>query len=186
MINKINPREAYEQFKMMWMLDHGFKLSDLISELDKLHEDYYDKDVSIQTLFEDWEDECGFGSGSIWPCYDEFLTSDYPLLIGLETKRDDVQIGAWVVYSDEGIYYSDLGSPCFSTKKEALATVSGNHLDGRKRKIVTRIKNGKYRYTIPGHGGRGIRYEYIIEQVTKDNVEGFRQWVKADDDKEWL
>lgn len=186
MINRTNPREAYEQFKLMWMIDHGFKLGDLIAELDKLREDYYDKDVSIQKLFEDWEDEYGFGGGSIWPCFDEFLTSDYPALIGLDQGNDDLRVGAWVVYNDEGIYYSDSGSPCFTTKKEALAVVSGNCLDGRKRKLVKRIQNGKYRYTIPRYGGKGIHREFIIEQVTKDNIDGFRQWVMAEDDKEWL
>lgn len=185
MINKANPSEAYEQFKMMWMIDHGFKLGDLISELDKLREDYYDKDVSIQSLFEDWEDEYGFGGGSIWPCYDEFLTNDYPVLIGLDRGDDDVKLGFWVVYSDEGIQYSDVGSPCFATKREAIEETSANYLDGRKRKLVTRIKNGKYRYTVPGYGGRGTRAEFIIEQVTKDNIDEFKRWAQASEEEEW-
>lgn len=72
---KIDPQEAYEKYKLMWMLAHGYSLKDLIKELqDALDES--DEDLSLQSIFEDWEFGIGFGS-EIWPCYNEFLETEY-------------------------------------------------------------------------------------------------------------
>ena len=69
-------RKAYERFRLQWMLDHGRTLSELIGELQKLR-DEGDPEMSLQALFRDWEFGYGFGS-EIWPCYEEFLGSEYP------------------------------------------------------------------------------------------------------------
>ncbi len=68
-------KAEYERFKLTWMLDHGFTLSDLIHELGQLREGS-DPNRSMEALFADWEFECGFGS-QIWPCFDEFLECEY-------------------------------------------------------------------------------------------------------------
>ena len=36
--------------------------------------------TSLQSLFQDWEFGIGF-DGAIWPCYQEFLEHDYPLML---------------------------------------------------------------------------------------------------------
>ena len=72
-------RKAYERFKLQWMIDHGFTLSDLIACMeDIVCEDLSDSKVctSLQSLFADWEYGVGFAGGSIWPCFEEHLQSD--------------------------------------------------------------------------------------------------------------
>ena len=72
-------RKAYERFKLQWMIDHGFTLSDLIACMEDLVcEDLSDCQVrtSLQSLFADWEYGLGFAGGSIWPCFEEYLQSD--------------------------------------------------------------------------------------------------------------
>lgn len=68
-------QKAYERFKLQWMLDHGYTLTDLVEELDRIREDY-DPDESFLSIFESWEFDQGFGS-EIWPCYDEWLECKY-------------------------------------------------------------------------------------------------------------
>jgi len=68
---------AYEQFKLQWMIDHGFTLSDLMEELDKMQEE--NPDATVSSLFDDWEYGYGFAS-EVWPCYEEFMEEDYPWL----------------------------------------------------------------------------------------------------------
>ena len=68
--------KKYEQFKLKWMLDHGYTLTDLMHELQELqYEDPEDPDcisTPVTELFNLWEMEVGFGS-EIWPCYEEYL-----------------------------------------------------------------------------------------------------------------
>ena len=39
MKNDNSPATAYEQFKLEWMLAHGYTLQDLVAELEKLREE---------------------------------------------------------------------------------------------------------------------------------------------------
>ena len=66
---------AYEKYKLDWLMNHGYTLTDLINELDVVKEDEEDND-SIGLLFSFWEDNCGFGS-EIWVCYQEFINNEY-------------------------------------------------------------------------------------------------------------
>ena len=67
-------RELYERFRLQWMLDHGHTLTELIDALQTLREE--EPEITLQSIFEDWEFGYGFGS-EIWPCYEEFLDSEY-------------------------------------------------------------------------------------------------------------
>ena len=69
-------RKAYEGFQLIWMQTHGYSMQDLISQLEAVRQDLLDEDASIQTVFEYWEDNVGFG-GEIWPCFDEYLDNEY-------------------------------------------------------------------------------------------------------------
>ena len=75
--------QAYEVFRLKWIIDHGFSVFDLVKNLDAMiEEDQNESGVrtSIQSLFQDWEFGIGF-DGAIWPCYQEFLEQDYPLML---------------------------------------------------------------------------------------------------------
>lgn len=72
-------QKAYEEFKLIWMQMHGYSMQDLISQLEAVRQDLLDEDASIQTVFEYWEDNVGFG-GEIWPCFDEYLDNEYKII----------------------------------------------------------------------------------------------------------
>lgn len=65
---------AYERFKLQWMLEHGFTLRDLVEELEKSREET--PELPLTAIFSNWEFGFGFGS-QIWPCFEEFLDSEY-------------------------------------------------------------------------------------------------------------
>lgn len=68
----------YERFKLVWMLDHGITLFEAFAEWRDFLDRENERDTSYSDeLFEEWEEDCGF-SGSLYPCFDEFLTEDYP------------------------------------------------------------------------------------------------------------
>lgn len=71
-------KKAYERFKLQWMLDHGFTLTDLMECMEvMLHEDALDGlHTKLTRLFDRWEFGVGFVGGSVWPCYDEYLLND--------------------------------------------------------------------------------------------------------------
>lgn len=72
-------RKKYEQFKLQWMIDHGYTLRDLVEELQTMvDEDLDGSDVptSLQSLFGDWEFGVGFTGGSVWPCFEEWFQND--------------------------------------------------------------------------------------------------------------
>lgn len=65
----------YEKFQLEWMISHGYSLNDLITALTDYRNEQDDADAlywSPSETFDSWEDECGFGSGSLWPCEAEF------------------------------------------------------------------------------------------------------------------
>ena len=84
MLDIKNPDQAYEVFKLQWMIEHGATLSDLVQNL-QLMLDGSDIPTSLQSLFSGWEFGFGF-DGAIWPCYQEFLEHDYPLMMKSSMK----------------------------------------------------------------------------------------------------
>lgn len=77
--------DAYERFKLHWMMDHGITLqtitsafSDFITEL-CAEADETGKDLGMMlnhSFFEDWLEEHGF-EGMLWPCFDEFCENEW-------------------------------------------------------------------------------------------------------------
>lgn len=71
-------KELYERYKLIWMLDDNITLQYAFSEW----RDYcdpangMDPETSNEDAFERWEDESGF-SGSLYPCFDEFVQTEY-------------------------------------------------------------------------------------------------------------
>ena len=80
MLDLHDPKQAYEIFRLQWMIAHGYGIPDLIKNLEAMIEEDQNESAvstSLQSLFQDWEFGIGF-DGSIWPCYEEFLEHDYP------------------------------------------------------------------------------------------------------------
>lgn len=69
----------YERYQLQWMQDHGHSIEELMDELTEFQ--YDDPEDSNQItdpvfeLFEQWEQDCGFGS-EIWACFDEWSTTE--------------------------------------------------------------------------------------------------------------
>lgn len=65
----------YKKYQFQWMLDHGYSLNDLMSELTKFqYDDPEDSDhisTPISKLFDEWVQDAGFGS-EIWACEEEW------------------------------------------------------------------------------------------------------------------
>ena len=83
MLDLHDPKQTYEIFRLQWMIAHGYGIPDLIKNLeDMIEEDQNESGVrtSLQSLFQDWEFGIGFDC-VIWPCYQEFLEHDYPLML---------------------------------------------------------------------------------------------------------
>lgn len=83
-------RLEYEKFKLQWMIDHGFTLTDLMECMDiMLQEDLDGSDArtALTSLFSDWEFSVGFVGGQIWPCFEEFILNDY----GIQPDAADVE-----------------------------------------------------------------------------------------------
>ena len=83
MLDLHDPKQAYEIFRLLWMIDHGYSVLALLKNLEAMiEEDQIESGVrtSLESLFKDWELGIGF-DGSIWPCYEEFLEHDYPLML---------------------------------------------------------------------------------------------------------
>ena len=74
---KKTARKRWEEFKLEWMLDHGYTIADIINEVSKVLDD--DPDLTLQEAFETWEDEYGFNY-ELWPCFEEWEENDMPLL----------------------------------------------------------------------------------------------------------
>lgn len=83
----------------MWMLSHGFNLTDLAICLGNVIQDQLEelklespnmlvKDLpqfDMEKIFDQWVMDSGFG-GEIWPCFREYLDCEYEYGIG--TKEE--------------------------------------------------------------------------------------------------
>lgn len=70
---------AYEKYKLAWMMKQGISLKDLIEALaEQQREDSsIGENKNLLAAYKDWDLDVGFGSGSIWVCFDEFLDNEY-------------------------------------------------------------------------------------------------------------
>lgn len=73
-------KKLYERYKLIWMLDHGITLREAFRDW-SMYLSWNRRDADIKTpeeVFENWENDCGF-SGSLYPCFDEYLETEYQL-----------------------------------------------------------------------------------------------------------
>ena len=88
MLENHHARQAYERFRLQWMIDHGYSLEDLVRNLESMIlEDENESGIrtDLPSLFRDWVYCLGF-DGAIWPCFEEFLENEYPTI--LEKERE--------------------------------------------------------------------------------------------------
>lgn len=95
-------RIAYERFKLLWMIQHGYSLEALARRLQSQleAENSIDPitdplDISVEGLFHEWEHEVGF-DGMIWPCYEEFIANEYLDASQMSLLFDGDEITAYV------------------------------------------------------------------------------------------
>ena len=89
MLDLQDPKQAYEIYRLQWMMDHGFTIPDLIRNLESMIEEDANESgesTGLQSLFQDWEFGIGFDS-EIWPCYQEFLENEYPMMLKLQNMN---------------------------------------------------------------------------------------------------
>lgn len=70
----------YQNFKLEWMLSHGYTLEDLFKKIAKIMEEELTIEgnplVLLDEAFEIFEKEEGFSRSEIWPCYSEWLNEE--------------------------------------------------------------------------------------------------------------
>lgn len=101
MIEVNDPRQAYEIFKLQWMIDHGYSIPDLIAQLEAMVEEDENESgirTGLLSLLQDWEFGIGF-DGSIWPCYQEFLENEYHTM--LKSNREGNRKENYSVYQEK-------------------------------------------------------------------------------------
>lgn len=71
-------KEFYRRFKFFWLAEHNHTIAELVeSVMDYVEESYANPfGHHYDELVECWENERGF-DGEIYPCYSEFITSEY-------------------------------------------------------------------------------------------------------------
>ena len=71
-------KREYEEYKLRWMIDHGYSLNDLIDKLGKIADQELNNNgrfplsKNFDEAFETLENEQGFSESEIWACYDEW------------------------------------------------------------------------------------------------------------------
>lgn len=86
-VTKMRQR-LYELYQLDWMQRHGFSVQDIINGMADIQDcdlSNLDEDDSVgledidrvDDMYSEFVNDCGFGGGSMWVCYDEFIGSEY-------------------------------------------------------------------------------------------------------------
>lgn len=99
-----------------------------------------------------------------------------------EKESGGLQIGSWVVVTEDGIHESAFdGRLCFPTKREAIEDVRDSSVDTRKSPKVIRLAKGKYTYYPKGLDTGLFSDGYEIVKLTADNIDKYqRMWDEAE------
>lgn len=80
-------RIAYERYKLRWLIDHGYSISQLIEKLAEIeNESDYCEDAN--EAYKEFEAESGFG-GELWVCFDEFTENEFQDRAYIRTLLND-------------------------------------------------------------------------------------------------
>lgn len=73
--------KAYENYKLEWMKEHGYSLSDLLYYLDSAYDDAVDDNGGMCGICPskamETAEETGLDNGEIWASYGEFLGNEF-------------------------------------------------------------------------------------------------------------
>ena len=71
-------KKLYKRFQFFWLAKDNHTVPELVKSVMDYADDAYGDFFGhpYEELVEEWEKECGF-SGEIYPCYSEFITSEY-------------------------------------------------------------------------------------------------------------
>lgn len=71
-------KTAYRKYQLYWIADHGFSMDDLFKKMASCSGEIVSDDEPITAeVLKDLFEETGLGSGSLYPCFDEFLDYEY-------------------------------------------------------------------------------------------------------------
>lgn len=66
----------YEQYKLQWLINHNYSLTDLIQELENyINQDSPDIKINLSKAFKEWEFNTGFNS-EIYACEKEYYDAE--------------------------------------------------------------------------------------------------------------
>ncbi len=142
----------YEKYQLLWMLDHGHSLDELVRELHEMQcEDPEDSDrtsTPISELFSEWEQDRGFG-GELWACEAEWEENE-----GRDSRIEEL----WAEFEDvpmnpntECIEEAFLDFPAGTDRYTIWEWFEKNHSKG-------------VRYLLYGDGGAELSPETLLER----------------------
>lgn len=71
---------AYKRFQLFWLQDHGYGMEDLFRAISNCAMQQVEEGESLEAYYlQDAFEESGL-DGSIYPCFEEFLTSEYTII----------------------------------------------------------------------------------------------------------
>ena len=113
--------DAYEAFKLHWMISHGYTVADLLG----LYSNYWgdvESDTEGMCDFWKWLEDTGF-NGELWPCFKEFLDHEFrdgQLMIALLPPNQRL---AYLQYRNQ--IMSTTTKPMFAVKKDDVLLYNG-------------------------------------------------------------
>lgn len=69
-------RQEYEAYRLQWLIDHGYTLTDLLNAIEEYSKEVIQPD-SLDDLMEYWAAECGFAGSEIWVSFNEWVDNEY-------------------------------------------------------------------------------------------------------------
>lgn len=105
-------KDAYERYKLQWMIDHGYSFADLLPALQEQLElalEFKEEDSSVTNLMADafaaFERDAGF-SGAIWACENEFSYTEWEDEDYMRKLLTDKEFGKWREVQKGGFKWS--------------------------------------------------------------------------------
>lgn len=104
-------KKAYEKYRLHWMIQHGYSLSDLMDALaEHQYNDPEDTDLisePVNKIFENWEFEDGF-NGSLWGCLEEFLDAEYRDTTYMKHLLTDEEFSVYLADTSIGKVFTEI------------------------------------------------------------------------------
>lgn len=89
-------RKAYERFQLYWLATHGFSVQNLLKVCQEWAKELIDEMLSPDEFtLSAYIDERGFGQGSMYPCFQEFLGAEFCIEDLMKLLLDEEQFSVW-------------------------------------------------------------------------------------------